>query len=904
MGSVTINGSECRCEQGATVLDALRLMNIEVPTLCHDERLKPYGGCRLCIVAVKGHERPVAACNTPVADGMEIETQTPELEELRRTQLALLARCYPAEDVERFPGKPFHRWLKIYGLERECRSDAGAKSGFDASHPYIQVDMSRCIQCYRCVRICEELQGQFVWKVWSRGDRTRILPDSGTTLIESSCVSCGACVDTCPTGALEDKTVISRGFATAWTRTTCPYCGTGCEMNAGTRDGRIVEVQPVLDAPVSRGHLCVKGRYAFDFGNAPDRITEPMVRRDGEWIRVSWDYAIRFVAEALRETLEQYGPESVGILSSARATNEENYLAQKFARVVLGTNNVDCCARVCHAPTAAAMKAMLGTGAATNSFDDIEQARTILVAGSNATSNHPIVGARIKQAVLKGARLIVIDPRRIELAHYADCHLQLRPGTNVPLLNAMAYAIMEENLFDREFLQERVAEWEEFRTFIKDFVPEKVASVCGVEAEAIRKAARLYASEKPSLIIHGLGMTEHVQGTEGVMLLVNLALLTGNLGKRGAGINPLRGQNNVQGSAHMGCEPKSLTGGVPIEDGKELVESVWRNSLPAAPGLNLMEMIDAAQDGKFKALWAIGYDVFLTNPNAQATREALWSMDFVIVQDLFLTETARELGSVFLPVASPFEKEGTFMNAERRIQRVRKAIAPPGEAKSDWEILCLVARAMGRGEGFNYQTPEEIWNEIRTVWKAGAGISYARLEQSGLQWPCPTEDHPGTEMLHAGAPDGKRAALRRVEYHRSPERTDDEFPFLLNTGRTAYHFNAGTMTMRTPNAELWPGDFLEISPEDAARLELRNGERARLQSRYGEAALPVKISESVRSGELFATFHTAQVFLNHVTSSNRDAVTKTPEYKLTAVRVQKLEGSTSGPARPSPQNKR
>ncbi len=906
MPGVIINGKPCSCEEGSTVLDALRLLNVEVPTLCHDDRLKPYGGCRLCIIEVKGHERPLTACNTPIADGMEIETHTAAIEELRRTQLTLLARAYPSDAVERFPGKPFHRWLKAYGLERECHNDHGngngTTSGIDASHPYIQVDMSQCILCYRCVRICEELQGQFVWKIWNRGDATRILADSGSTLLASSCVSCGACVDSCPTGALEDKSVIARGIPTAWTRTTCPYCGTGCEMNAGTRDGRIVQIQPSLDAPVSRGHLCVKGRYAFGFNRAPDRITEPMVRRNGEWHPVSWDYAIRFVAEALRETIEQNGPESVGVLGSARATNEENYLAQKFARLVLGTNNVDCCARVCHAPTAAAMKATLGTGAATNSFDDIELAHTILVVGSNTTSNHPIVGARIKQAVLQGAHLIVIDPRRIELANYADCHLQLRPGTNVPLLNAMAYTIVEEELCDRAFIHDRVAEWEEFRSFVRDFAPEKVAPICGVEAAAIRKAARLYATEKPSLMVHGLGMTEHVQGTEGVMLLVNLALLTGNLGKRGAGINPLRGQNNVQGSAHMGCEPKSLTGGVSIKDGKDLVESVWRHPLPATPGLNLMEMLDAAQEGKFKALWAIGYDVFLTNPNAQVTREALWSMDFVIVQDMFLNETARELGSVFLPAASPFEKDGTFMNAERRIQRVRKVVEPPGQAKSDWEILCLVARAMGRGEMFRYQSPEEIWNEIRTVWKAGAGISYARLERAGLQWPCPAEDHPGTQVLHTSSPSAKRFAMRRVEYHPSPERTSDEFPFLLNTGRTAYQFNAGTMTLRTPNAELWPGDFLEISLEDASRLRLREGERVRVRSRYGEAALPVKIGDSVRRGELFATFHTARVFLNHVTGPHRDSVTKTPEYKLTAVRVQKFEGSSGSPScTPSPE---
>lgn len=883
-----INGIECRCCEGKTILDALRLLNIKVPTLCHDDRLKAFGGCRLCVVQVKGQQRPVLACSSPLTEGMEIETHTPEIKEIRTTLLRLLARSYPAEAVKQFPDKPFHRYLVSYGLEKECLHNSYSSLA-DESHPYIRVDMSRCVYCQRCVRICEELQGQFVWQVWDRGDATRILPDSQTALAESSCVSCGACVDTCPTGALEDKAVVPNGRGAVWTRTTCPYCGTGCEMDVRAHDGRIVSVKPVVSAPVSRGHLCVKGRYAFDFVQAPDRITEPMLRRNGEWKPVSWEYAIRSVAEELRGTIERYGPESVGMLGSARATNEENYLTQKFARLVLGTNNVDCCARVCHAPTAVAMKAMLGTGAATNSFDDIEKARTILLCGANPTGNHPVVGARIKQAVRKGARLIVIDPRRIELAGYADCHLQLIPGTNVPLLNAMAYTMVEEGLCDYGFLEDRVSEWDEFSRFIQNYAPEKVASVCGVEAAEIRKAARIYAGDKPAMSIHGLGVTEHVQGTEGVMLLVNLAVLTGNLGRRGAGVNPLRGQNNVQGAAHMGCDPGSLAGAVPIEDGKALFENAWRNPLPAAPGLNVMQMMDAAAQGKLKALWAIGYDLFLTNPNAPSTCAALGEMDCVIVQDMFLNETAREFGSVFLPAASSFEKDGTFMNAERRIQRVRKVIEPLGQSKSDWEILCRVARAMGQEKSFGYQTPEEIWNEIRTVWKAGAGISYARLDEAGLQWPCPTPDHPGTKVLHTEAGAVKRIGLRRVEYRATSEQADKTFPFLLMTGRAAYQFNAGTMTLRTPNVELWPTDSLEIAAENAARLGLRDSEPVRVRSRFGEAVLPVKISNAVRPGELFATFHTAQVFLNQLTSANRDPYSSTPEYKVTAVAIEKMK---------------
>jgi formate dehydrogenase major subunit len=882
---VTINGKQYEFESCNSILSALQQAGIDLPTLCYDERLEPYGGCRLCIVHVEGSPRPVTACNTSLVDGMVIDTHSPELEDLRRTLLRLLAREYPRDAVTRFPDKEFHRYLRNYGLEAEC-GGARHTALLDDSHPYIHVDMSQCVYCYRCVRICDEVQGQFVWQVWNRGDQTRIRPDSGTTLFESSCVSCGACANACPSGAIEDKSVLTHGVPTAWTKTTCPYCGTGCEMNVGVRDNRIVQIEPALDAPVSRGHLCVKGRYAFDFVHAEDRITEPMIRDKNGWRRASWKEAISFTANEFKRILEKHGPDSIGVLGSARATNEENYLAQKFARVVIGTNNVDCCARVCHGPTAAAMKLMLGTGAATNSFGDIERARTILVCGANATENHPIVGARIKQAKLAGANLVVIDPRRIELADYADVHLQLKPGTNVPLLNAIAQVIVEENLIDSAFIEARVGEWPQFSDSIMQWTPERAATICGVEADFIRKAARLYASAKPAMSFHGLGVTEHTQGTEGVMCIVNLALITGNIGKPGAGINPLRGQNNVQGSAHMGCEPNNLTGYVPIEDGRSLVENVWGAPVPTACGLNLMQMMDAAGTGELNALWAIGYDVLLTDPNANATRRALENLELLIVQDMFMNETAREFGTVFLPVASSFEKTGTFMNAERRVQMVRDVIAPIGLSKPDSEIICLVAREMGKGQFFQFGSPEEIWSEVRKVWKAGSGLSYARLEKGGLQWSCTSEDHAGTSILHTETfPIGKHAALRRIDYKPTSETTNEEFPFLLNTGRSLYQFNAGTMTMRTANIALRATDTLDIAPEDADKLGLYSGQHVQVKSRYGEAVLPVRISTSLRAGELFATFNDPSVFLNMITGPHRDGYVDTPEYKITAVDI-------------------
>jgi formate dehydrogenase major subunit len=887
---VTINGERCEAPEGSTILQALRSRDLEVPTLCHDDRLHPTGACRLCVVAVKGWNHHATACNTPLLDGMEIETHSPEIEDVRRTLLRLQAAQYPAAAVDQAPDKPFHHWLRHYGVS--ANSNGAHKHFTDTTHPYLHVDMAQCITCARCVRICDELQGQFAWRTWNRGDATKILPNKGASLLESDCVSCGACADTCPTGAIEDRSILEHGLPEKWTRTTCPYCGTGCEMLVGTRGDQIVQVKPVAGAPVSKGHLCVKGRYAFGFTHSPDRVREPMIREGAEWRAVSWDEMNDFLATRLHGILATHGPQSIGMLGSARGTNEENYVAQKFARVVLGTNNIDCCARVCHAPTAVAMKAMLGTGAATNSFDDIEHAAAFLICGCNPTEAHPVVGARIKQAVLGGARLVVIDPRATELTQYADVHLALRPGTNIPLLNAFAHVIFDEFLADDRALRERITGHAELEIFIRAWTPERAAAICGVAADDIRKAARIYATNAPAMAFHGLGMTEHVQGTDGVMALVNLALITGNFGKPGSGVNPLRGQNNVQGSAHMGCEPGHLTGFVPIEQGRDVFSAAWNTPLPAAPGLNLMEMIDAAGRSELKALWAIGYDVSFTNPDTIRTHGALGGVELVIVQDLFFNELARKFGHVFLPAASPFEKDGTFMNSERRVQRVRKAIAAPGHALADWEIVCGVARAMGFGEAFRFHSAEEIWNEIRSVWKAGAGISYARMESGGLQWPCPDETHPGTQILHVDSfPGSKTAPLQCIDFRESPEVATLDYPFLLTTGRTLYQFNAGTMTMRTPNRELRRTDTLDISPADARRIGVSEGEIVHATSRHGVAELPLHLDPRVKVGELFGTFHASATGVNRLTGEGRDTQAMTPEYKVVAVRITKGGGN-------------
>lgn len=884
MPRVSINdGPSLEVDPGSTVLGALKASGVEVPRLCHDERLAPYGACRLCVVEIEGEPRPVASCCTPAADGMVIHTHTPALEDLRRTNLELMVADYPAAAVAAEPEHPFHRLLAQYGVRPGNRARSG--SFHDDSHPYLGVAMDRCIHCYRCVRICDEVQGQFVWKVWNRGAHTHIAPD-GATLTEGGCVACGACVDSCPTGALFDKR--SPDVAEHWTRTTCVYCGVGCQMDVGTRGGRVTQVRPA-DSPVNRGHLCVKGRYAWEFASAPDRVTTPLIRRDGKWQAVNWDEALDFTAHRLKDIRARFGADAIGVLGSARATNEDNYLVQKLARVALGTNNVDCCARVCHTPSAKALKTMLGTGAATNGFDDIERAAAFLLCGCNPTENHPIVGARIKQAVRRGAQLVVVDPRRTELCDCAEVHLAPRPGSNVPLFNAMAAAIIEEGLADTEFLSERVTDYEAFAAFVRDYAPEQVAKDCGVAAADIRRAARLYATVKPAMCFHGLGVTEHTQGTEGVMSLINLALLTGNIGRPGAGINPLRGQNNVQGAALMGCEPHTLPGAQSIREARGRFEAVWGAKIPESHGLDLLGMMDAAGEGRFKAIWAFGYDIYFSLANAAATGKALENLELVIVQDLFMNETAKSFGTVFLPAASFLERDGTFMNSDRRVQRIRKLVEPPGQARPDAWIIQQLAHRLGQAAGFSFDRAEQVWDELRGLWPAGAGLSYPRLEAESLNWPCPSEDHPGTPVLHIERfASGKTAALGRIPYLPTPEVCDPDYPLLLNTGRTLYHFNAGTMTRRTPDLDLQAEDRLEISSADARSLDVRDGERVRVRSRYGETTLPLRVSGRVKRGELFASFHTPELFVNRLTSPYRDRLVNAPEYKVTAVRVERL----------------
>ncbi len=871
--------------EGARLLDVLDGAGAGVPHLCDDPRMAPSASCRLCEVEIAGRDRRACACDTIVGEGMAVATDTPALREYRRTILAMLVRHYPRDAVERWPEKELHRWLRAYGMVDAARGEPRPDLVDDA-HPYIRVDMNRCIRCYRCVRICEELQGQFSWKIWERGDHTRVIPDSGTTLLASSCVSCGACVDSCPSGALEDVSLLDGKPIDREVRTTCPYCGVGCEMRVAVRDDRIVDVRPVLDAPVNKGHLCVKGRYATGFVDAPDRLGAPLLRRGDGWVEATWDEALAEAARSLARARDEGGPGAVGVLGSARATNEEAFLTQKLARLALGTNNVDCCARVCHAPSAAGLGEVFGTGAATNCFDDIERAAGLMVVGANATENHPIVGARIRQRALAGVPLVVIDPRRTELAAIARVHLAPRPGTNLPLLNAMARVLVDEDLVDRAFVARRTDGYQAYARSLDAWTPERAAALCGVDAAAIRAAARTYGRARPAMCMHGLGVTEQVQGTDGVIALANLALLTGNVGVAGGGVNPLRGQNNVQGCANMGCEPDRLTGSQKTPAAVAAHEREWGRPLPKLRGLTLPEMLAAADQGRLRALLVVGYDVLLSMPNLDQTARALRKLDACVVLDPFLTETARAAGTVLLPVASAFEKDGTFMNAERRIQRVRAAVRPRGGCKTDAEVLCQLAERLG-ADGFRYPDAGAVWDEVRRLWPAVAGISYARLASGGLLWPCPSEDHPGTEVLHVESfPVGERARLRPLGFRASGEQPSAEFPLVLVTGRQLHHFNAATMTGRTANRRLRADDLVHLHPDDAARLGVGDGEPVRVRSRHGSFDGRARVTDEVRRGELFATFHDVAALVNRATGVGADPVTQTPEYKVTAVRVE------------------
>jgi len=886
-----IDGRSVACRDGQTILQAAEGAGVEIPTLCHARGLPAEGGCRMCLVEIDGAPRPVAACHTPIADGMTIRTATPALASIRRGLLELILSEH-APDAFHTPadGPHFKALLARHGVQASrFRMDHGeplaADMEIDTSHPYLRFDRNRCITCRLCLNACDHVQGQFVFGIEGRGGRARLIFGPGERFSDGPCVACGACVDHCPTGAISDRDRISPKPAIQVADTTCAYCGVGCRMRIESNDDTVLRISGVADAAVNRGHLCVKGRYAHAYHHSLDRLTTPLLR-DGDAFRaISWPEATTWLARRLVDLRERHGPDSLGVLTSARSTNEAAYLLQKLFRTAIGTNNVDCCARVCHASTAVALNRMTGTSAGTASFDDIERARCIVLAGTNATEAHPVIGARIKQVVLAGTPLIVIDPRRIELAECARLHLPVRPGTNVPLFNAIAKLLIDERRVDADYIAERCEGFDELAAFLSRHSLEDLAKPTGVAVEQIRAAARLIGESRPVLFVHGIGLSELTQGTAAVMTLINLGMLSGSIGRPGAGMLPLRGQNNVQGNVDMGATPSRVTGDQRLDDPKVCARltEVWGKAPPVKRGLKLPDMLEAAATGNLRGLWVQGFDLAQSNPYESNTLDALKRLELLVVQDIFFCELAHHAHLV-LPAAAGLEQDGTFTNAERRIQLVRPAVPPPGNARPECQIICDVARALG--ENWNYASPAEVMDEIaRVAPDLFGGVRHDRLHGDGLQWPCPTLEHPGTATVHAAGFVRGRGRLMAIEYVPSPEQTDVNFPYLLITGRRLEHFNVGTMTRRTPNRELVPADVLDIHPDDAACERIADSSRVELESRWGRTSVRARHSTAVSPGSLFLTFHDPQTHANRLTSPHTDPQSGCPEYKITAVRM-------------------
>jgi formate dehydrogenase alpha subunit len=878
-----IDDVEIEVRRGESILEAARRAGCDVPVLCHVEGLPPDGGCRLCLVEVAGGRGLQAACHTPLAPDMEVHTATPRLEALRRGILALWASSLPPGRVSPGDGTHFGELMSRYGVE--AAATVGEPPPVDTEHPYLRFDASRCIACRRCALVCDEIQGQGVYAFAGRGAETHLVFGEEQRFGETDCTSCGACVDACVTGALFDRDRAAPSTTTEPTRSVCAYCGVGCGVDIHTGPDGVVRIDGAPDSPVNRGHLCAKGRFAHGYQHSPDRLTRPRLREGESWREISWPEAIEWLARRLRQIRDQHGPDALGAFSSSRTTNEAAYLLQKLFRTAIGTNNVDCCARVCHSSTALALRTVTGTGAASASYQDIERARCIVVAGANPTEAHPVVGARIKRAVRRGARLIVIDPRRIELTEYTEHHLALRAGTNVALFNAIARVLLDEDLVDRRYLEERVEGFEDLVEHLTAVSVDDAARTCGLDPELVRATARVLGGSAPVLFVHGLGLSELTQGTASVMTLCNLGMLTGSIGSAGAGMLPLRGQNNVQGNADMGGMPNLVTGYQPLDDPevRARLARLWGRPPPEAPGLTIPEALEAARDGRIRGLWIQGEDVAQSDPDETRVREALAALDLLVVQELFPSETCR-YAHLVLPAAGALEQDGTFTNGERRIQRVRPATPPPGEARPDWEAVRDVARALG--EDWRYDHPSEVMDEVaRVAPHLFGGVSYQRLGIQGLQWPCPDPDHPGTARVHADRFLRGRGQLVCIDHVESPERTGGGYPYLMITGRVLHHYNVGTMTRRTPSRDLVERDVLEVHPEDAEREGIPDGALVRVESRWGATRVHVRRSQRVTRGSVFLSFHFPETHANRLTGAHLDPLSKCPEYKVTAVRL-------------------
>ncbi len=897
--TLEIDGVTVTAPAGTSVMRAAVAAGVKVPKLCATDSLEAFGSCRLCLVEIDGKRGYPASCTTPIEPGMKVKTQSGKLAQLRRGVMELYVSDHPLDCLTCTANGncELQEMAGVVGLRqvRYAKGENHLDAPVDTSNPYFTFDASKCIVCSRCVRACEEVQGTFALTVAGRAFGSKIAPGP-TSFKESECVSCGACVQACPTATLTENTLIEQGQPDHSAITTCAYCGVGCSFRAEMKGDEVVRMVPNKDGHANHGHSCVKGRFAWGYATHPDRIRSPMIRAsiDDPWREVSWAEALSYAASELRRIQEKYGKGAAGGITSSRCTNEETYLVQKLIRAAFGNNNVDTCARVCHSPTGYGLKTTLGESAGTQDFDSVEHADVVMVIGANPTDAHPVFASAMKRRLREGAKLIVIDPRRIDLVRTphvaASHHLQLRPGTNVAVINALAHVVMTEGLAQEEYIAERceLPEFERWRAFIiqPKNSPEATEAVSGVPAAELRAAARLYASAGNAAIYYGLGVTEHSQGSTMVIGIANLAMATGNLGRPGVGVNPLRGQNNVQGACDMGSFPHELPGYRHVSDPatRALFDAAWGVTVDSEPGLRIPNMFDAALDGSFKALYVQGEDIAQSDPNTEHVTAALRSLECLIVQDLFLNETAK-LAHIFLPGASFLEKDGTFTNAERRISRVRK-VKPPLAGLADWEATMALANAMGYP--MHYDHPSQIMDEIARLTPTFTGVSYAKLDRLGsLQWPCNDAAPEGTPIMHVEEFVRGKGRFVITEFVATEERVTRKFPLLLTTGRILSQYNVGAQTRRTANVQWHAEDVLELHPHDAEHRGILDGELVRLKSRIGETTLRAVVSERMAPGVVYTTFHHPESGANVVTTDNSDWATNCPEYKVTAVQVEK-----------------
>ncbi len=916
MVTLTIDGFDITVPEGTSIMRAAAEIGISVPRLCATDSVEAFGSCRLCLVEIEGRNGTPSSCTTPVAPGLKVHTQNAKLKQLRRGVMELYISDHPLDcltcsangdcELQDMAGAVGLRDVRYEAVEThfKAKDTSGIANPHyiprDDSNPYFSYDPQKCIVCSRCVRACEEVQGTFALTIEGRGFDSRVsFGAKDDTALSSDCVSCGACVQACPTATLQEKSIIEIGTPERSVITTCAYCGVGCSFKAEMRGDELVRMVPYKHGKANRGHSCVKGRFAYGYASHKDRILNPLIRDsiNDPWQEVSWAEAMAFTANRMQGIIERHGRHSVGVITSSRCTNEEAYLVQKLTRAVFMNNNTDTCARVCHSPTGYGLGQTLGTSAGTQDFDSVEHTDVVIIIGANPTDGHPVFASRLKKRLRKGAKLIVIDPRRtdiVESPHVkAEHHLALTPGTNVAIVTALAHVIVTEGLYDQKFIQER-CDWDEFEDYAEfvsqpQHAPEAVELWTGVKADTVRAAARLFALGGNGSIYYGLGVTEHSQGSTTVIGIANLAMMTGNIGRPGVGVNPLRGQNNVQGSCDMGSFPHELPGYRHVKGAevREIFETLWGVKIDNEPGLRIPNMLDAAVEGTFKGLYCQGEDILQSDPDTKHVAAGLAAMECVIVHDLFLNETAN-YAHVFLPGSTFLEKDGTFTNAERRINRVRKVMAPRN-GYADWEVTQLLANAMGAA--WTYTHPSQIMDEIAMTTPSFAGVTYDLLEEKGsVQWPCNEQSPDGTPLMHVDGFVRGKGKFINTEYIATDEKTGPRFPLLLTTGRILSQYNVGAQTRRTENVVWHDQDVLEIHPHDAEVRGVKDGDFVRLASRSGDTSLRAMITDRVNPGVVYTTFHHPDTQANVITTDYSDWATNCPEYKVTAVQVSPSNG--------------